>query len=80
MEDKGEDGRCQGNHVGQEDVEEQGGRLEKDVGEESRKIKLEMEVEREEKVMARFWVLEMRRGSRDEGNDNEEFDTILVSL
>lgn len=48
--------------------------------EESRKIKLEMEVEREEKVMSGFWVLEMGRGSRDEGNDNEEFDTVLVSL
>lgn len=41
---------------------------------------MELEGKREKKVMPGFFVLEMGGGIRNEGSDNEEFDTVLVSL
>lgn len=41
---------------------------------------MELEGKREEKVMPGSFVLEMEGGIRNEGGDNEAFDTVLVSL
>lgn len=41
---------------------------------------MELESKREEKAMPGFVVLGMAGGIRNEGSDDEEFDTALVSL
>lgn len=81
--EKAEDGRCQGNPVGHEDGQEQGGRLERDVrGRIGKKkgIKLEMQGKGVDKVMSGLLVLELGVRNRDSGRGDEEFYSILVSL